>query len=70
MDYMNAKQAGERWGISDRRVSVLCREGRINGAVNMGRMWLIPKETEKPADERIKSGKFIGTRKDRKPKEK
>ena len=64
MDYMNAKQAGEKWSISDRRVAVLCKENRIEGAVNMGRMWLIPKDAEKPDDARIKSGKYIKKMKD------
>ena len=59
MDYMTAKEAGEKWGISDRRVMILCKEGRIEGATFFGKAWAIPSNAEKPADARIKSGKYI-----------
>lgn len=52
MDYMNAKEAAEKWGISQRRVAVLCTENRIEGAEMLGNMWLIPKDAEKPQDGR------------------
>lgn len=59
MDYMTAKEAGEKWGISDRRVMILCKEGRIKGATLFGKAWAIPSNAEKPSDARIKSGKYI-----------
>ena len=59
--YMNVKEASSIWGISARRIQVLCSEGRINGAVRLGREWAIPTNVEKPRDERIKSGKYIKT---------
>ena len=49
----------EKWGITSRRISVLCAEGRIDGAIKKGKTWLIPSETTKPADARIKSGKYV-----------
>lgn len=52
MDYIAAKQAAERWGISLRRVQKLCSEGRIPGVERVGRDWLIPRAAEKPADAR------------------
>ncbi|BDF70580.1 DNA-binding protein [Oscillospiraceae bacterium] len=52
MDYIAAKQAAERWGISLRRVQKLCSEGRIPGVERVGRDWLIPRDAEKPADAR------------------
>lgn len=52
MDYIAAKQAAERWGISLRRVQKLCSEGRIPGVERVGRDWLVPKSAEKPADAR------------------
>ena len=64
MDYIGAKQAGIKWGISDRRVALLCEQGRIEGVVRMGRIWLIPKDAPKPADARIKSGMYIKKEKD------
>ena len=59
MEYIGAKQAGLNWGISGRRVALLCEQGRIDGVVKMGRIWLIPVNAPKPADARIKSGKYI-----------
>ena len=35
MDYITTKQAAEKWGISERRVQVLCVQGRIKGAVRL-----------------------------------
>ena len=52
MEIMTAKEAAEKWGISQRRVAVFCSENRIPGAQMVGNMWLIPKGTEKPVDAR------------------
>lgn len=54
MDYMTLKEASEKWGVSSRQVNYYCVEGRIPGAVKMAGVWLIPKETDKPADRRYK----------------
>lgn len=43
---MSAKEAAEKWNISQRRVSVLCSENRINGAMMVGNMWIIPSNAE------------------------
>ncbi len=42
MNYISVKEASEKWKISDSRIRVLCREGRIEGAMKIGRNWLIP----------------------------
>lgn len=52
MDYMSAKDAANLWGISQRRVAVLCSENRIPNAEMLGNMWLIPKDAQKPMDGR------------------
>ena len=57
MDYMTLKEAAEKWGISERRVQILCSENRIPGVSKLGYMWLIPKNAEKPIDGRTKRGK-------------
>lgn len=44
----------KNWNISSRRIGILCNEGRIEGAIKKGKMWLIPEDTEKPADARLK----------------
>ena len=54
-EYMTAQEAAERWQISVRRVQRLCKENRIDGVLNINRVWLIPKDAEKPADARFKS---------------
>lgn len=53
MDYMSAKEASIKWGISKRRVQLLCSIGRINGVARVGNMWIIPKGTQKPSDARF-----------------
>lgn len=52
MDYISVQQAAEQWGISDRRVRVLCEQGKIPGVVREGRSYLLPCDAVKPADGR------------------
>ena len=59
MQYMTVKQASERWGVSDRRVRVLCADGRIEGVIQKGRSYLIPADALKPIDGRSLRGKEI-----------
>ncbi len=54
---MYAPQSAEKWGISERRVKILCSENRIPGVPKPGYMWLMPKDAEKPVDGRTKQGK-------------
>lgn len=56
-DYLTAKQKASEWGISRRRVQVLCELGKIKGASRLGNAWAIPKEAEKPLDGRCKEAK-------------
>lgn len=51
MEYLTTSETAERWGITARRVQVLCKEGRVDGAVYKG-IWLIPADAEKPDDPR------------------
>ncbi|MSR93649.1 Fic family protein [Clostridiaceae bacterium 68-1-5] len=52
--YITVKQAAEKWGISDRRVRILCSEGKIPGVYQEGRVWKIPYDATKPTDGRYK----------------
>ncbi|MDF2589133.1 MAG: DNA-binding protein [Anaerocolumna sp.] len=52
MEYLTTAEVAEKWGITRRRVTVLCDEGRIIGAVQKGNIWLIPLNAEKPIDGR------------------
>lgn len=65
MHYISSAQAAEKWGISAKRVQILCKENRIEGVERIGHVWLIPRDADKPADARIKSGKYIGHSKKR-----
>ena len=57
--YMTVREASLKWGVSDRRVRVLCSEGRITGAFQEGRGWKIPVDAQKPADGRFRSRESI-----------
>lgn len=59
MNLMSTVEAAEKWGLSARRVAVLCAEGRIPDVQKIGANWVIPENAEKPTDARIKSGKYI-----------
>jgi len=59
MEFKTTKQAAEQWGISQRRVAILCEQGRIEGVKKAGIVWLIPPDAKKPDDARQKD-----TRKD------
>lgn len=67
--FMTVKEAAQKWGISDRRIRVLCSEGKIPGAFQEGRGWKIPTDAEKPADGRYRSKESVLLRIDRKKKE-
>ena len=67
--FMTVKQASEKWGISDRRVRILCAEGKIPGAYQEGRAWNIPIDAIKPADGRYKTKESLLSQIDRKKKE-
>lgn len=59
MEYLSIAQTAEKWGLSKRRVQVLCTEGRIPGVMRIGTVWAVPADAKKPTDARIKSGKYI-----------
>ena len=52
---MTTKEAAEKWGISERRINVLCAQKRIEGAIKEDGRWSIPDSAHKPEDRRIKS---------------
>ncbi len=59
MEYISVQQAAEQWGLSDRRVRLLCEQGKIKGAVKQGRSYRIPAEAIKPPDGRNLRGKLV-----------
>ncbi|GLB29631.1 cytosine-specific methyltransferase [Lacrimispora amygdalina] len=52
--YITAEIAAKKWGITVRRVQILCNEGRVCGAEKHGGVWFIPESLEKPLP--MKSG--------------
>ena len=53
---IKTKEAAERWGLTSRRVSELCKQGKIANAHKNGKAWLIPADAPKPADQRFRNG--------------
>ena len=51
-EMISVREAAVRWNITERRVATLCKNGRIAGAKKQGNRWLIPADTQKPADQR------------------
>lgn len=54
MDYVSTATKAKEWGISQRRVAIYCKEGRISGAELFSNRWMIPTNAEKPDDPRSK----------------
>ena len=52
MEFLSTSEIAEKWNISRRRVTTLCIQGRIEGAVHKGNMWLIPEDAKKPENPR------------------
>ncbi len=52
MGYMDVRTAARRWGLTERRITTLCRDGRIAGAKKQGGLWIIPDDAQKPVDGR------------------
>lgn len=52
LDYITCQEAAKKWGVTTRRVQILCMDGKIDGAIKYATVWAIPKDTEKPMDGR------------------
>jgi AraC-like DNA-binding protein len=52
LEYRTVREAAETWGVSERRVHTLCKDGRIDGLIRLGRSWGIPHDAKKPGDAR------------------
>ena len=57
IEYLTTVEMSKKWNISSRRIITLCIEGRIDGVIKKGKMWLIPADAQKPADARRKKEK-------------
>nr|WP_204434534.1 Fic family protein [Paracholeplasma morum] len=54
MEYKNISYFATKWHIKERRIRILCTEGRIHGVKKVGKTWLIPDDSQKPIDKRFK----------------
>ena len=52
MKYIKVSEAAAKWGISARRVRLLCEQGRIAGVERKGNLYMIPDDAEQPVDAR------------------
>ncbi len=52
MKYIKVSEAAEKWGISARRTRILCAEGKVEGVIRKGKLYMIPENTQKPQDGR------------------
>lgn len=59
MAYISVIDAATKWQLSDRRVRILCEQGKIPGVVRQGRSYQIPADAEKPADGRQTRGRNL-----------
>lgn len=46
--FITVQEAAEKWSVTPRQVQILCKEGRISGAMRMSRIWIIPEDAKKP----------------------
>ena len=46
--YVQSEEIAERWNVSERQVQILCKAGKIDGAIKFGNTWAIPKDAAKP----------------------
>lgn len=58
MEYMTIKEAAAKWGLSERRIQEICELEKVPGVTKFGRAWAIPKGAKRPADLRVKSGRY------------
>ena len=54
MNYIDVKEASQRWGLTGQRITTLCRNGRIKGAVKKNGNWMIPDDAVRPGDARFR----------------
>lgn len=59
INFLTVKKAGEKWNVSGRMVTIYCSQGKIDGAIKKGNLWLVSINAEKPVDGRTIKGKSV-----------
>ena len=52
MNFVPSSIKAKEWGITQRRVAILCKEGRVPGAELVGNRWFLPIDAVKSEDPR------------------
>lgn len=61
--YLTTNEMAKKWGLSPRRVQIMCASGEIQGTVKFGKSWAIPEAVERPNDGRVTTGEYRNWRK-------
>ena len=59
MNYIKVSEAAQKWGLSARRVRILCAEGKVEGVIRKGNLYMIPENAIKPLDGRRSKNNII-----------
>ena len=59
---ITVKEVAEKWGVSETWVTILCKQGRVNGVTKEHNRWLIPDDAEKPEDRRKQNNVSLSAR--------
>ncbi len=57
MEYMSAREAAEKWGLTARMINYYCANGRIRDAQKIAGVWLVPEDAARPEDRRKGNGR-------------
>ena len=52
LEYLTSADCAKKWNVSQRRVAIYCKEGRVPGAELIGNRWFLPIDAKKPGDPR------------------
>ncbi len=65
--FITVSQIAGKWGVTERYVQILCKQGRVDGVVKFGNSWAIPEDAKKPKilkvvlkeEEKIEKSRYV-----------
>lgn len=61
-NYFKSSEIALLWDVTERQVQILCKAGKVEGAIKFGTTWAIPKDAQKPtATRKAKPGQHKKT---------